>query len=186
MKRAAIVAAALAVFFGLGLALSGDALLPGDRLAFDVTGDLRFGAGVDVVRVLTDVASFPVTLVVVAITALVVGQRRGGTREALALVGGFLLVFVLVHVTKDLWARPRPPERLQDVVGKSYPSGHSAYAIAFVACALALRSRRLVMAAVALAMAIGLSRLYLHVHFLTDVLGGYALATAVFAVLLRP
>jgi membrane-associated phospholipid phosphatase len=35
-------------------------------------------------------------------------------------------------------------------------------------------------------MAIGLSRLYLHVHFLTDVVGGYALTIAVFAFLLRP
>jgi undecaprenyl-diphosphatase len=188
VRRAAVAVllAAVAVHVTLGLALNGDALLPGDRLAFDVTRDLRFPAGVDVVRVFTDLASFPVAVVVVAISALLVNQRFRRPRQALALVGGFALVFVLVHVSKDLWDRPRPSGRLSGVFGQSYPSGHSAYAMTYVACAMALRSRRLVAAAVAFALAIGLSRLYLHVHFLTDVLGGYALTIAVFAVLLRP
>jgi membrane-associated phospholipid phosphatase len=181
-----VVAIAVAVHVALGVALNGDALLPGDQFAFDAMSHIRSAAGVDVVKVFTNFASFPVALFAVAITALVIGRRDGRRGPALALVGGFVVVFVLVHLTKDWWDRPRPPGRLSDVVGKSYPSGHSAYVISFVACALALRSRRLVVAAVAFAMAIGLSRLYLHVHFLTDVLGGYALAVAVYAALLRP
>jgi len=38
-----------------------------------------------------------------------------------------------------------------------------------------------VVAAVALAAAIGLSRVYLHVHYLSDVLAGWGLAAAAFA-----
>ena len=181
-----IVAVAVAVHVGLGLAVNGDALLPGDQLAFDAMSHVRTATGVDIVKVFTDFASLPVATVVVAATALVVARRDRRPRAALALVGGFVLVFVLVHVAKTLWDRPRPAGRLSDVVGQSYPSGHSAYAMTYVACALVLRSRRLVAAALLFAVAIGLSRLYLHVHFLTDVLGGYALAVAVFAVLLRP
>jgi membrane-associated phospholipid phosphatase len=187
-RRPALIVAllALVVHVGLGLALDGDALLPGDKLAFDITQDLRFGAGVDVVRVLTDVGSLPVAVVIVAMTALHAARRLDRPDQALALVAGFALVFILVHVTKGLWDRPRPPGRLSDVVGTSYPSGHSAYATAYVACALVTRSRRLLVAALSIAIAVGLSRLYLHVHFLTDVVGGIALTTLVFAVLLRP
>ena len=187
MTRLAVglLALGLLIHVGLGLALSGNTLLPGDRLAFDVMGDLRSGTGVDVVRVLTNLASLPVAIVVVAISAIAV-DRRGRRDQALALVAGFAIVFVLVHVTKELWDRPRPTGRLQDVIGKSYPSGHSAYAATYVACAVALRSRALLVASLVLALAIGLTRLYLHVHFLTDVLGGFALTLAVFAILLRP
>jgi undecaprenyl-diphosphatase len=152
-------------------------------------GDLRTRSGVDVVRVLTDIGSLPVVATVVVLTAVYVWRRHGrsGRRDqALALVGGFVLVFVLVHVTKELWDRPRPIGRLQAVVGKSYPSGHAAYAATYLACAFVVGGRRLLAAAVGVAMAIGLTRLYLHVHFLTDVVGGYALTIAVFALLLRP
>ena len=44
-----------------------------------------------------------------------------------------------------------------------------------------LDRRWLTTAAAALAVTIGASRLYLHVHYLTDVLGGFALGVAVFA-----
>jgi membrane-associated phospholipid phosphatase len=136
--------------------------------------------------VLTDVGSLPVAVVIVGMTALYASRRLNRPDQALALALGFVLLFVLVHVTKELWDRPRPTGRLSDVFGRSYPSGHAAYATAYVACALVTRSRGLLIAALAVVVTIGLSRLYLHVHFLTDVVGGIALTTLVFAVLLRP
>jgi membrane-associated phospholipid phosphatase len=182
----ALAVVAALVHLALGFSLHDTVLLPGDRLAFDVMGDLRFRAGVDVVRVLTDLGSLPVVAIVVALTAVSAVRRRGRVDQAIALVGGFVIVVALVHMTKDFWDRPRPTGRLQNVVGKSYPSGHAAYAATYVACAFVVGGRRLLAAAVGVTMAIGLSRLYLHVHFLTDVVGGYALTIAVFALLLRP
>lgn len=182
----ALAALALAVHVGIGLAIDGSALLPGDAAAFDAMDDLRFGAGLDAVRVLTDVGSFPVVLIVVAMTAAYVSQRQGRRRRALTLVAGFVLLFLLVHFAKDLWDRPRPEGRQSRVFGLSYPSGHAAYATSYVACALAIGGgRRLVAAAAAVTMAVAASRLYLHVHFLTDVVGGVALGIAVYAALLR-
>jgi membrane-associated phospholipid phosphatase len=186
VKRAAIVLAALALALLIGFSLHDHVLLPGDAAAFDVMRTLRFQTGVDVVRVLTDIGSLPPTLLTVVLTAVYLDRRQGRRRRALQLVAGYALVYVLVHVAKVAWARPRPDHRLQQVVGLSYPSGHAAYSAAYVACAVALRSRRLLIAAIGLSVAIGLSRLYLHVHFLTDVVGGYALALAVYAAVLRP
>jgi undecaprenyl-diphosphatase len=134
-------------------------------------------------RVFTDVGSFPV-VAVVALTAAFLAQRAGRLEAALLLVAGLLAVYVLETLAKGIWDRPRPPERFYDPRGLSFPSGHSAQAITWIAAACVIGRRGLVAAAVVLAMAIGLSRLYLHVHYLTDVLGGFALGTALFAPLL--
>ncbi|MEV4560932.1 phosphatase PAP2 family protein [Kitasatospora sp. NPDC049285] len=89
-------------------------------------------------------------------------------------------------------SRPRPfvdhPELDVLVGGKegtlSFVSDHSAMSMA-VAVALLLVDRRLGVAAGALAVLQGFCRLFVGVHYPTDVLGGYALATAV-VLLLAP
>ena len=109
----------------------------------------------------------------IAFTAVLLAFRR--TRRAgfaMALALGFYML--AGHcVLKPLFARPRPcdirPEMLTLVArpnGWSFPSGHtaSAFAAAF---------------ALWLAAFIGFTRLYLYVHFPTDILGGIALGVAV-------
>jgi undecaprenyl-diphosphatase len=94
-----------------------------------------------------------------------------------------------VHIGKDVTDRPRPPSPHASAEGMAYPSGHSAYAVALVACAIVLARGghglaarfALVGIAIALAVAIGLSRVYLRVHYLSDVVGGFAISTAIFA-----
>jgi membrane-associated phospholipid phosphatase len=91
---------------------------------------------------------------------------------------------VTVRAVKDLVLRARPGVELAHYVEASFafPSGHSATAAAlygFFAYALArdaaTRTRRagVILAALAVILTVGLSRMYLGVHFLSDVLGGY-------------
>ena len=71
----------------------------------------------------------------------------------------------------------------------SYPSGHAAYAIAWVACAVVLvrgdagiaTRFAVVTAAVVLVVVIAATRVYLRAHYLSDVNGGLGLGTAIFA-----
>jgi membrane-associated phospholipid phosphatase len=101
---------------------------------------------------------------------------------ALALAGawaGGLLI-------KGLVARPRPPAGawLTVVHGWSYPSQHAAQALATwgmlaftVMMGRRMRARVLLsLGAILIALVVGLTRLYLAAHWLTDVLGGWALA----------
>jgi undecaprenyl-diphosphatase len=180
----ATAAGLLALHVVLGLVVTGERALGIDRTAFDAVAEIRFGGGVDVMKVLTDVASLPATAVVVAVTALLVGAR-GRRDQAIGLVAGLIVVFVSVRYAKELWDRPRPDNRLSGVFGRSYPSGHAAYATAFLACAMTTRERALIAAAAAWIMVVAVTRLYLHVHYLTDVVGGAALGLAVFALVLR-
>src|SRR5207342_3592645 len=85
---------------------------------------------------------------------------------------------------------PRPSGSLVETMGSSYPSGHTAYAITYVSIAITLERVRdivtraaLVIVAIALATAIGLSRVYLRAHYLSDVIGGAALAATITALI---
>jgi undecaprenyl-diphosphatase len=144
---------------------------------------------VDVAKVVTSLGAFPtVATLVVATAVLLVVRRRYA--EALVLVLGLALIFVAVNVTKDALPRPRPGGALVDSSGNAYPSGHAAYATAWVAVAVALTRRLrlvtsgvLVMIALVIAASVGASRVYLRVHWASDVVGGWALGAGIFATL---
>lgn len=120
----------------------------------------------------------------IAFTAVLLAFRR--TRRA-GLAMALALCFYMVSghfILKPLFARPRPcdirPEMLTLVArpnGWSFPSGHTASAFA-AAFALWMQKRRLGVPALVLAAFIGFTRLYLYVHFPTDILGGIALGIA--------
>ena len=80
-------------------------------------------------------------------------------------------------ILKPLFARPRPCDVNTAITilvkrphGHSFPSGHTASAFA-AAFALWLQNRKLGVPALVLAAFIAFTRLYLYVHFPTDVLG---------------
>lgn len=85
---------------------------------------------------------------------------------------------------KPLFARPRPCDLNTSITmlvarphGHSFPSGHTASGVA-AAYALWLQNRKLGAPALVLAAFIAFTRLYLYVHFPTDILGGAVLGIA--------
>jgi membrane-associated phospholipid phosphatase len=97
-----------------------------------------------------------------------------------AVVGTGLCVGTL----KAPLGRVRPADLLVAQKDGSFPSGHAAVSFAFYLSVVALAARRqpgkrLVGSLLALVMValVGYTRLFLRVHWLTDVLGGYLLAT---------
>jgi membrane-associated phospholipid phosphatase len=100
------------------------------------------------------------------------GKRPSALWFALVMAGGTLLNFVL----KQIFAAPRPDllPHLDIVHSYSFPSGHAAYNMMLFG-ALAMLSRRrigYVLAGLAIAL-IGVSRVWLGVHWPSDVLAGW-------------
>jgi undecaprenyl-diphosphatase len=122
-----------------------------------------------------------VSMLCAAVPLVRVGDRLGAIQLLTALSGAGLWTLV----TKSWFARARPHdvERLIEVQGYSFPSGHSAGAATlYVTLAMvlgrhlrSLESRVLLaVSASAMALLIGFSRVYLGVHYPSDVASGLA------------
>jgi len=163
----------------------------GDTTAADFVSHIRTDWLVSIAKVITALGSWEVVVPASVIAALWLAARRAWP-ELVVLVVGTVAIFVATDVLKDLVARPRPAGGLVEAPGYSYPSGHASHAIvyAWIALTVALRLRpgmrngtALVVAGILLAAAIGLSRVYLGVHYMSDVSGGWGLGVAILALL---
>ncbi|HEX8299453.1 MAG TPA: phosphatase PAP2 family protein [Rubricoccaceae bacterium] len=122
--------------------------------------------------------------VVIVAGALVATRRRMlALRIVLASGVGGLVVLGL----KLLFHRARPVDQIITATGYSLPSGHAWASTVFYGMMIYLvwrlvpnRTVRVLatVVLVALILAVGLSRVYLNVHFLTDVVAGWAAGTA--------
>jgi membrane-associated phospholipid phosphatase len=146
------------------------------------------GFATGVLSAVTWLGGAKVLLAVTLVAAIWLLLRRRVAHAALmgvALAGGEWLNVLL----KAAFDRPRPSfaEPLATAAGFSFPSGHAMVsltvygALAFVIAA-SVRSRRAQVLAVvptmALVAAIGFSRVYLGVHYVSDVLAGYSAGLA--------
>ncbi|HEV7845512.1 MAG TPA: bifunctional DedA family/phosphatase PAP2 family protein [Thermoleophilaceae bacterium] len=162
---------------------------PLDNNWLDLADRLRMDQLVDVAKVVTALGAFPTVAALVIATAVLLVTRRRHP-EALVLVSGFLLTYIAVKVTKDALHRPRPTDSLVRTYGDAFPSGHAAYAMAWVAAAVVLTRRlrlvatgTLVFVGLGVAIAVGATRVYLRAHWASDVAGGWGLGAAIFALL---
>lgn len=113
------------------------------------------------------------------------GHRRDGLEVLLAVAGAALLNQLL----KAHFQRVRPETALFPQSGLSFPSGHSMIGLALYGClawVLWRHERHPAWAALLLlwTVLIGLTRIYLHVHYATDVAAGFAIGL-VWLILLR-
>ena len=117
--------------------------------------------------------------VIVAALLLIFKKTR---KTGVAVLVAYAAVFLLGQFAlKNLFSRPRPcqiDQAFELLVSRpsssSFPSTHSAWAFA-AATAIFMRHRKAGAAAYAVAALIAFSRLYLFLHFPTDVLFGAAL-----------
>ncbi len=187
---AAIAAVGSFGFFALAFSVGpGDPPLFTDRRAFEIADDLQPVWLVDLAKVLTTLGSAWVITPLVVISAAILLRWRGWMGAAV-LVLGAICTSVAVQITKHAVERQRPPDPEVVTSGLSYPSGHAAAAVAWVAAAVVLARfvpwltgrAFVVIIGIVIAAIVGLTRIYLHAHYLSDVIGGYGLAATIYSV----
>jgi undecaprenyl-diphosphatase len=192
MVSLAIVVGGVWIFVELA-----DDVMEGDTLRFDkrvmtalrveVNGKLGGPIGPkwlhNAARDVTALGGLPVlVMVVAAVTGLLLLVKDYAA--ACLVAATTVLGAVIGLVMKEFFARPRPDflERLDEVFTASFPSGHSMMsAIVYLTLGELLASfvkqRRLkvyfLAVAVALTFLVGASRVYLGVHYPTDVMAGW-------------
>ena len=185
-KLVMVWSALLAVAVGLAVSAGMYEMFPGDQPASSWVQSIdgpAFGDGMEVVSELGD---WTWAMIVTASTVVLLALFRRWAEAGYVAVITIASTFIndLIKVLVD---RPRPTSDLVEVMeelgSKGFPSGHVVYATTFYGLLLAfslfmdvkprwtLRIVQLFFTAMILAM--GLSRIYLGVHWLSDVLGAY-------------
>ena len=189
------VGAAFAVAFTLTITLgfllelgwSSDASTAFDATITDWFVDHRTPTWSDAMRFVTWFGSswVVIPLAVLVVVALLIGHRRWLALLVSLAVGGASLLSVMA---KHVIGRDRPAVgiQLQHAHGSAFPSGHSTQAaatyFAFAIVVTVLSDSRALRAlswtaATFIVFFVGVSRVYLGMHWVTDVLGGWLLGS---------
>ncbi|MET0187755.1 MAG: phosphatase PAP2 family protein [Pseudonocardia sediminis] len=184
-RRTAVVAVVLLVLAGVLIAVAYTGGLTGEDVsALTGAAETRTGALNTAVVVLTEIGNTAAS----AVLAVVVGGvlwwrgRRGDAVYLIATMATASLVFTII---KRILDRPRPPADLRviEASNESLPSGHATMSAVVLASIVivfwpqlaALGRTVLTAVAVLWPAAIGATRIYLGVHWFSDVLAGWAL-----------
>lgn len=138
---------------------------------------LRFASATAFWELMTDLGNAGFLWIVTALVLL--ARRKTRTYGIAVILALFLDVVITNGILKLLIARPRPFLTHADIIplikppgGFSFPSGHSASSFAVSFVLYKLLPKRVGIPAVVLAVLIGFSRMYLGVHYPSDVLAG--------------
>ena len=131
---------------------------------------------------------------IIAVVLLTVVYAVARNRSVLPAAGAAVAAgaaWVLANVAKVIADRPRPYQVMADAVlrqqpahGTSFPSSHTAVALAVVIALMPFLAWPLAAAGIAYAGLVGWSRVYLGVHYPLDVLAGAGIGMAVGGVIL--
>jgi undecaprenyl-diphosphatase len=187
----AVLAVALFVLVAYIVVIGGDpGPTPGDETAIEVAEALHSGFMTSLSKFFTLLGSGGFVWALTAVCAAALAWRRHWT-ELCVLVAGMVLITIGFHEIKAAVDRPRPPDPLVGSSGSAFPSGHAAHSVIYVwaATTIVVRLRRglaratlVIVVGILLTALVGLSRVYLGVHYLSDVSGGWALGAACFSI----
>lgn len=133
---------------------------------------------------ITSFGSFSMSLIIALGAATLCWVFLRSKAYSFAILSSFTAMWVLNTLIKEILQRERPSlQHLVEAGGYSFPSGHAMISMGFYGMIFAIwaierkiRERSLFLPCVLgalLIILIGLSRIYLGVHFPTDIVGGY-------------
>lgn len=157
-----------------------------DQKVFDALAGYTSAFATDVMLVLTFFGSALFILPAYFLLAAIVYYFKKNRFLSIAIIAVGLFSRLLLFIIKNVFRRERPLQQLTDQVhGFSYPSGHSFSAFAFYGLVIyfiwkthlhTIWKWLLSVLLFLFACSIALSRVYLHVHYASDVLAGFCLS----------
>ena len=148
-----------------------------DKVVYKFVSKFIFDDLTSVIKILTNIGGALVVIIITIIT--LIKNRKYGTYMTINLI----LITILQIILKHIFLRNRPVDiNLIEETGYSFPSGHSLTAMAFYGFIIYLvyisninkRSKIIYISLFSIfILIVGLSRIYLGVHFFTDVMGAF-------------
>ena len=159
-------------------------IMKGDTIGYNIVSSLISDNLTPLVKMITWFGSATCLILLTVILFVIIKNKKAGL-----LIGTNLVIITILNQTlKSLLQRSRPTEfRIINETGYSFPSGHSMISMAFYGFLIYLIYKNvknkylkftLIIILFILIISIGLSRIYLGVHYTSDVLAGFLLSIA--------
>lgn len=160
-------------------------IMNGDIVGYDIVSKLfKFNVSTPIAKFITNFGGAIFVISLTTILFLVIKDKKIG----ISIITNLGIVTILNQIIKFIMQRPRPTEfRIIEETGYSFPSGHSMVSLAFYGYLIYLiykyinnkhLKRTLIIILSVLICIIGVSRIYLGVHYTSDVLGGFLISFA--------
>lgn len=160
-------------------------IMNGDIVGYDIVSKLfKFNISTPIARFITNFGGAIFVISLTAILFFTIKDKKIGA----SIVANLGIITLLNQIIKFIMQRPRPTEfRIIEETGYSFPSGHSMVSLAFYGYLIYLiykyisnkhLKRALIIILSILICIIGVSRIYLGVHYTSDVLGGFLISLA--------
>lgn len=160
-------------------------IMNGDIVGYDIVSKLfKFNVSTPIAKFITNFGGAIFVISLTTILFFAIKDKKIG----ISIVANLGIVTILNQIIKFIMQRPRPTEfRLIEETGYSFPSGHSMVSLAFYGYLIYLiykyinnkhLKRTLIIILSILICIIGVSRIYLGVHYTSDVLGGFLISLA--------
>ena len=172
-------------FFALAEDVFHQEIMNGDIVGYDIVSKLfKFNASTPIAKFITNFGGAIFVISLTTILFFVIKDKKIG----ISIIANLGIVTILNQIIKFIMQRPRPTEfRIIEETGYSFPSGHSMVSLAFYGYLIYLiykyinnkhLKRTLIIILSVLICIIGVSRIYLGVHYTSDVLGGFLISFA--------
>ena len=125
----------------------------------------------------------PVILLIAALIITSYLYTKKKNKQATIFAFAIIITAALIKLSKVIFQRARPANALVQELTQSFPSGHTTMAVVFfglVAYMFIKKKHKLAAAATTLVIfLVAFTRVYLNVHWLTDVIAGIALGAII-------
>ena len=160
-------------------------IMNGDIVGYDIVSKLfKFNVSTPIAKFITNFGGAIFVISLTTILFFVIKDKK----IRISIIANLGIVTILNQIIKFIMQRPRPTEfRIIEETGYSFPSGHSMVSLAFYGYLVYLiykyinnkhLKRTLIIILSILICVIGVSRIYLGVHYTSDVLGGFLISMA--------
>ena len=188
----------IALFLGIVgfLALAEDVwnkeLMEGDIIGYKIISTILISDHITpIAKIITNFGSAACLITISILSLLFIKNKKIG----LSICSNLVIATGLNLLLKNILQRPRPTGfRLIEETGYSFPSGHSMISMAFYGFFIYLiykyvKNKKLKWTAIwllgLLIVSIGVSRIYLGVHYTSDVLGGFLISISYLVIYTR-